>query len=67
MLDKSFSKVKYWILTYRGWEQTDDILNAILPPREWTEDGELWVQYVSAQPPTYTPPQLTPQFDQLTS
>ena len=32
--------------------QTDDILNAILPPREWTEDGELWVQYVSAQPPT---------------
>ena len=32
--------------------QTEDILNAILPPREWTEDGELWVQYVSAQPAT---------------
>mmetsp|Transcript_21928 Transcript_21928/g.52035 ORF Transcript_21928/g.52035 Transcript_21928/m.52035 type:complete len:245 (+) Transcript_21928:57-791(+) len=32
--------------------QTEDILNAILPPREWTEDGELWVQYVSAVPAT---------------
>eukprot|EP00802_Teleaulax_amphioxeia_P016254 Tamp_16368.p1 GENE.Tamp_16368~~Tamp_16368.p1 ORF type:complete len:257 (+),score=83.07 Tamp_16368:42-773(+) len=32
--------------------QTEDILNAILPPREWTEDGELWVQFVSAQPAT---------------
>lgn len=24
--------------------QTEDILNSILPPREWTEDGQLWVQ-----------------------
>mmetsp|Transcript_47409 Transcript_47409/g.148328 ORF Transcript_47409/g.148328 Transcript_47409/m.148328 type:complete len:189 (-) Transcript_47409:2186-2752(-) len=32
--------------------QTEDILNAILPPREWTEGGELWVQYVSTQMPT---------------
>ena len=28
--------------------QTEDILNSILPPREWTEDGTLWVQYVSS-------------------
>mmetsp|Transcript_35996 Transcript_35996/g.83581 ORF Transcript_35996/g.83581 Transcript_35996/m.83581 type:complete len:246 (+) Transcript_35996:52-789(+) len=32
--------------------QTEDILHSILPPREWTEDGELWVQYVSSQPAT---------------
>lgn len=31
---------------------TEDILNSILPPREWTEDGQLWVQYVSAVPAT---------------
>merc|ERR1719375_847792 len=28
--------------------QTEDILNSILPPREWTEEGQLWVQYVSS-------------------
>lgn len=28
---------------------TEDILHSILPPREWTEDGELWVQYVSSR------------------
>lgn len=27
-----------------GVTQTEDILNSILPPREWTEDGQLWVQ-----------------------
>lgn len=32
--------------------QTEDILNSILPPREWTEDGQLWVQYVSSTPAT---------------
>ena len=32
--------------------QTEDILNSILPPREWTEDGTLWVQYVSSTPAT---------------
>ena len=32
--------------------QTEDILNSILPPREWTEDGHLWVQYVSSTPAT---------------
>merc|ERR1711966_588751 len=28
------------------------ILNSILPPREWTEDGQLWIQYVSSTPAT---------------
>ena len=27
-------------------------MNSILPPREWTEDGQLWVQYVSSVPAT---------------
>lgn len=35
-----------------GVSQTEDILNSILPPREWTEDGQLWVQYVSSTPAT---------------
>jgi dynein light intermediate chain len=31
---------------------TEDILNSILPPREWTEEGQLWVQFVSSTPAT---------------
>eukprot|EP00471_Norrisiella_sphaerica_P004265 CAMPEP_0184487502 /NCGR_PEP_ID=MMETSP0113_2-20130426/10155_1 /TAXON_ID=91329 /ORGANISM="Norrisiella sphaerica, Strain BC52" /LENGTH=269 /DNA_ID=CAMNT_0026869837 /DNA_START=207 /DNA_END=1016 /DNA_ORIENTATION=+ len=31
---------------------TEDILNSILPPREWTENSQLWVQYVSSAPST---------------
>ncbi|PAA69365.1 hypothetical protein BOX15_Mlig022240g2 [Macrostomum lignano] len=33
-------------------EQTEEILNSILPPREWTESGQLWVQQVSSTPAT---------------
>ena len=36
----------------KGVAQTEDILNSILPPREWTEEGQLWVQYVSSNPAT---------------
>ncbi|KAL7748867.1 hypothetical protein RI367_005780 [Sorochytrium milnesiophthora] len=32
--------------------QTEDILNNILPPREWEEHGQLWVQKVSSTPAT---------------
>lgn len=35
-------------------QQTDEILNSILPPREWTENGQLWVSglsIISAQLP----------------
>jgi len=32
--------------------QTEDILNSILPPREWTDEGQLWIQYVSSTPAT---------------
>jgi len=33
-------------------QQTDEILNSILPPREYTEGGQLWVQQVSSTPAT---------------
>jgi dynein light intermediate chain len=32
--------------------QTEDILNSILPPREFEEDGQKWVQFVSSTPAT---------------
>ncbi|KAL0219123.1 hypothetical protein P9112_004776 [Eukaryota sp. TZLM1-RC] len=32
--------------------QTQDILNSILPPREYEEDNQLWIQYVSSAPAT---------------
>ncbi|KAI9190354.1 hypothetical protein H9P43_001788 [Blastocladiella emersonii ATCC 22665] len=32
--------------------QTEDILNSILPPREWEETGQLWIQRVSSTPAT---------------
>lgn len=32
--------------------KTEDILNSILPPREWSRDNQLWVQYVSSTPST---------------
>ena len=31
---------------------TEDILNAILPPREWVETGQHYIQYVSHQEAT---------------
>ncbi|XP_067304470.1 axonemal dynein light intermediate polypeptide 1 isoform X3 [Pseudorasbora parva] len=33
-------------------QQTEEILNAILPPKEWMEDNQLWVQPVSSAPCT---------------
>ncbi|KAM7421280.1 hypothetical protein PAMA_015433 [Pampus argenteus] len=35
-------------------KQNEEILNAILPPREWTEENQLWVQQVSSAPCTRT-------------
>ncbi len=32
--------------------RTEDYLNSILPPREYSEAGQLWVQYVSPTPAT---------------
>ncbi|XP_030638594.1 axonemal dynein light intermediate polypeptide 1 [Chanos chanos] len=33
-------------------QQTEEILNSILPPREWIENNQLWVQQVSSTPCT---------------
>ena len=33
-------------------KQTEEILDSVLPPREWSEEGQLWVQRVSSTPAT---------------
>lgn len=33
-------------------KETEEILNSILPPRCWEEDGQLWCQTVSSTPAT---------------
>ncbi|KAJ3597809.1 hypothetical protein NHX12_001326 [Muraenolepis orangiensis] len=35
-------------------QQDDEILNSLFPPREWEEEGQLWVQHVSTMPCTRT-------------
>ena len=50
--DKGKSKKLPGLDGKKSKTQTEDILNAILPPRELTEDGQLWVQYVSSTPAT---------------
>ena len=35
-----------------GTTRNEDYLNSILPPREYTESGQLWVRYVSPTPAT---------------
>ena len=35
-----------------GSMRTEDYLNSILPPREYQDSGQLWVQYVSPTPAT---------------
>ncbi|XP_071325307.1 axonemal dynein light intermediate polypeptide 1 [Trachinotus anak] len=35
-------------------QENEEILNAILPPREWMEGNQLWVQQVSSAPCTRT-------------
>lgn len=32
--------------------QLDDMINSMLPPREWTEETGTWMQYVSKEPAT---------------
>lgn len=45
--------------------ETEDILNSVLPPREWTEGTQVWVQKVSTAPSTRTDViQLTKQLDE---
>ena len=37
---------------FRQRSETEEILDSILPPREWEEDGQLWRQSVSSTPAT---------------
>ena len=39
-------------LYFRQIAETEEILDSILPPREWEEDGQLWRQSVSSTPAT---------------
>lgn len=38
----------------KAQKETEDILSSILPPREFEERGQLWVQQVSSAPATRT-------------
>jgi len=38
--------------TAKDRSETEEILDSILPPREWEEDGQLWRQAVSSTPAT---------------
>ncbi|KAL5013135.1 hypothetical protein ScPMuIL_007405 [Solemya velum] len=46
------TKQKLNAVDAKAAQQTDEVLNSILPPREWTEGGQLWVQQVSSTPAT---------------
>lgn len=35
-----------------GGSKLDDMINAMIPPREWVEDSGVWMQYVSKEPAT---------------
>ncbi|XP_062889673.1 axonemal dynein light intermediate polypeptide 1 isoform X2 [Mobula hypostoma] len=39
-------------LSIDATKQTEEILNAILPPREWMENSQMWIQQVSSTPCT---------------
>jgi dynein light intermediate chain len=52
--DKKKSKKKLPPLekTASATTSNEDLLNSILPPREYTSNGQLWIQYVSSTPAT---------------
>mmetsp|Transcript_16256 Transcript_16256/g.25138 ORF Transcript_16256/g.25138 Transcript_16256/m.25138 type:complete len:163 (+) Transcript_16256:31-519(+) len=47
---KSFGAKKQQLPPMDTKPSSEDILNAILPPREWVEMGKHYIQYVSHQP-----------------
>jgi|TARA_B110000285_G_scaffold222260_1_gene276226 dynein light intermediate chain len=44
---KSFGNKKSHLPPIDAKPSSEDILNAILPPREWVETGKHFIQYVS--------------------
>ena len=49
---KKGGKAQLAPLEKAGTTRNEDYLNSILPPREYTEGGQLWVRYVSPTPAT---------------
>ena len=49
---KKGAKAQLAPLEKAGTTRNEDFLNSILPPREYTENGQLWVRYVSPTPAT---------------
>lgn len=49
---KKGAKAQLAPLERAGTTRNEDYLNSILPPREYTEGGQLWVRYVSPTPAT---------------
>ena len=51
---KGFGKGKKTLppLEKTATSKNEDFLNSILPPREYTDNGQLYVQYVSPTPAT---------------
>ena len=47
---KTFGTKKQHLPPIDNKPNNEDILNAILPPREWVENGKHFIQYVSHQP-----------------
>ncbi|XP_006612186.1 33 kDa inner dynein arm light chain, axonemal [Apis dorsata] len=45
-------KVETTVPTLDTRHETSEILNKILPPKQWEEDGQIWTQQVSSTPAT---------------
>uniref|UniRef100_A0A0A9WKR8 33 kDa inner dynein arm light chain, axonemal n=1 Tax=Lygus hesperus TaxID=30085 RepID=A0A0A9WKR8_LYGHE len=45
-------KIERGDISFEESKKLLDILNCVLPPREWEEQGELWMQQVSPEPVT---------------
>ncbi|ERL94022.1 33 kDa inner dynein arm light chain, axonemal [Dendroctonus ponderosae] len=50
--DGDAASAKKGTLAAEQKHETEEILNTILPPKEWEEDGQLWRQQVSTTPAT---------------
>lgn len=46
------ARAKSAVLSAEAKRETEEILNTILPPKEWEEDGQRWKQQVSTTPAT---------------
>lgn len=50
MKSKTFGSKKAHLPPIEAKPSTEDILNSILPPKEWVENGKHYIKYVSHQP-----------------